>query len=55
LTESPIDPAIYLDAEYFKEMDRRLRCCMAPGSQGPLDWDGVLQLNAVVPRKYTRF
>ena len=32
-TESPIDPATYLDAEYFKEMDRGLRCCMAAGSQ----------------------
>ena len=53
LTESPNDPAIYLDAEYFKEMDRRLRCCMAPGSQRPLDWDGVLQ--PVAPMKYTRF
>jgi len=53
LTESPNDPAIYLDAEYFKEMDRRLRCCMAPGSQQPLDWAGVLQ--PVAPMKYTRF
>jgi hypothetical protein len=51
LTESPLDPAIYLDPDYFKEEDRRMRCCTPPQLGGKLDWDRILQQNTVVPRK----
>jgi hypothetical protein len=51
LTESPVDPAIYLDLNYFREEDRRLRCCASPHFQGKLDWDRILQQNAVAPTK----
>src|SRR5579872_496272 len=51
LTESPFDPAIYLDSDYFKEEDRRMRCCTPPHLGGKLDWDRILQQNTVVPRK----
>lgn len=51
LTQSPIDPNIYLDPSYFKEEDRRLRCCTPPPSGRSLDWDQILQQNSVVPRK----
>jgi hypothetical protein len=50
LTESAVDPAIYLDPNYFKEEDRRLSCCTTPRLRGRLDWDRILQQNAVVPR-----
>jgi hypothetical protein len=51
-TESSYDPAIYLDQNYFKEEDRRLRCCTAPRYRGNLDLDRLLQKNSVVPRKH---
>ena len=50
LTESAVDPAIYLDPSYFKEEDRRLSCCTTPRLRGRLDWDRILQQNAAVPR-----
>ena len=28
LTESPWEPSIYLDPDYFKEMNRRAQCCV---------------------------
>jgi hypothetical protein len=52
LTESPIEPSIYLDLDYFKEEDRRARCC-TPGGR-PLDWDQIVQQNSVVPKKFDR-
>ena len=51
LTESPYDPAIYLDSEYFKEEDRRLRCCLPPELHGNLDLDSLLNANTVAPHK----
>jgi len=50
LTESPWEPSIYLDPDYFKEMNRRAQCC-APLSQS-LNWDDLVQQNSVVPRKF---
>ena len=50
LTESPIDPSIYLDPAYFKELNRRAQCCFRPSYT--LDWDGILQQNSAVPRKF---
>jgi hypothetical protein len=52
LTRSPIEPSIYLDPEYFKEMNRRAVCCFLPPNNKPLDWDQILQRNSLVPRKY---
>lgn len=49
LTESPVDPDIYLDPAYFKEENRRLQCCSLGG--GALDWDQLVQENSVIPRK----
>jgi hypothetical protein len=50
--ESSFDPAIYLDQNYFKEEDRRLRCCTTQRFRGKLDLDRLLQRNNVVPRKH---
>ncbi|MCL4852943.1 MAG: hypothetical protein KJZ78_16415 [Bryobacteraceae bacterium] len=54
LTQSPIDPAIYLDPDYFKQQDRRVRCCTRPPGGRSLDWDEILQRNSVVPRRFRR-
>jgi hypothetical protein len=54
LTQSPVDPNIYLDPDYFKQEDRRLRCCTRPPGGRSLDWDEILQGNSVVPRKFKR-
>lgn len=48
-TESPIEPDIYLDPIYFKEQNRRLRCCSFGG--GTLNWDQLVQDNSVIPKK----
>ena len=50
LTESPVDPSIYLDLDYFREEERRMQCCTRPPRRS-LDWDQILQQNSVVPRK----
>ena len=50
LTESPDEPSIYFDADYFKEMNRRAQCCV-PTSYA-LDWDNIVQENSVVPREF---
>jgi hypothetical protein len=50
LLEAPFDPSIYLDPDYFKEMNRRAQCCMP--SPYSLDWDQLVQQNSVVPRKF---
>ena len=47
--ESPIDPNIYLDPAYFKEENRRLKCCTFDG--GTLDWTKLVQENSVIPKK----
>jgi hypothetical protein len=52
LTRSPIEPSIYLDPEYFAEMNRRALCCFLPPNNKPLDWDQILQRNSVVPKEY---
>jgi hypothetical protein len=49
LTESPVDPDIYLDPDYFKEESRRLQCCSP--FRGALDWDHLVQENSVIPKK----
>jgi hypothetical protein len=54
LTQSPIDPNIYLDPDHFSQEDRRLRCCTRPPGGRSLDWDQILQGNSVVPRKFQR-
>lgn len=51
LTESPYDPAIYLDSEYFKEVDRRRRCCLPAQLQGSFDLDKLLHASTVAPHK----
>src|SRR5207245_683096 len=48
-TQSPIDPNIYLDPDYFKEESRRSQCCV-PGGK-PLNWDQILQQNSLIPKK----
>ena len=50
LMESPIDPGIYLDPDYFKEMSHRAQCCTPAGHA--LDWDRILQQNSVFPKKF---
>src|SRR5260370_2401908 len=52
LTESPIEPTISLDLDYFTAEHRRARCC-TPGGR-PLDWDQIVQQNSVVPKKFDR-
>jgi hypothetical protein len=52
LTRSPIEPSIYLDPEYFAEMNRRAQCCFLPPNNKPLDWDQILQRNSLVPKAY---
>jgi hypothetical protein len=49
LTQSPIDPSIYLDPDYFNELNRRAQCCFLPSYT--LNWDGLLQQNSTVPKK----
>ena len=49
LMESPIDPNIYLDPDYFKEENRRQQCCNPFGK--PLDWDEILQLESLISKK----
>jgi hypothetical protein len=48
-TRSPIEDSIYLDPGYFKEENRRARCCTPNGEL--LDWDQILRENSVVPKK----
>jgi hypothetical protein len=50
LRESPIEPSFYLDPDYFKEMSRRVRCCVPVSCT--LNWDNIVQQNSVVPRKF---
>jgi hypothetical protein len=50
LTESPMEPSIYLDPDYFKEMNRRAQCCV-PTSY-TLNWDNIVQQDSVVLRKF---
>jgi len=50
LTLSPWEPSIYLDTNYFKEMNRRAQCCV-PISY-TLNWDNIVQQNSAVPRKF---
>jgi hypothetical protein len=50
LTQSPVEPSIYLDPDYFKEMNRRAQCCVPTGYT--LNWDNIVQENSVVPRKF---
>ena len=49
LTESPWEPSIYLDLDYFKEMQRRAQCCVPIPSS--LDWEEIVQQNSALPRK----
>jgi hypothetical protein len=51
LMQSPAEPSLYLDPDYFNQEDRRARCCMPFGGK-PLDWDEILQQNSVVPKKF---
>ena len=51
LTESPYDPAIYLDSTYSREQDRRLRCCYPAQFQGRMDLDRLLRQNSAAPQK----
>jgi hypothetical protein len=55
LTGSPIDPDIYLDPDYFREEDRRSRCCTRAPGRGPLDWQRLVEEGSVIPRKLVRF
>jgi hypothetical protein len=50
LLQAPIDPSIYLDPEYFKEMNRRAQCCTP--SHYSLNWEQLVQFNSVVPGKF---
>jgi len=50
LLQAPIDPSIYLDPGYFKEMNRRAQCCTP--THYSLDWEQLVQSNSVVPRKF---
>lgn len=53
LLTAPIDPNIYLDTEYFKEMNRRAECCLP--THESLDWEQLVQSNSVVPEKYRTY
>jgi hypothetical protein len=48
-TQSPLEPSVYLDADYFKELSRRSQCC-TPGGR-PLVWQLLLRQNSAVARK----
>jgi hypothetical protein len=50
LTQSPIEPSVYLDLDYFKELDRRAQCC-TPGGRRP-DWEHILQQSSAVASKF---
>ena len=50
LTESPWEPSIYLDLDYFKETNRRAQCCVPIPTV--LNWDEIVQQNSVLPRKF---
>jgi hypothetical protein len=50
LLESPVDPSIYLDPDYFKEMNRRAQCCTP--THYSLNWDELVQSNSVVQGEY---
>ncbi len=50
LTESPWEPSIYLDLDYFKEMNRRAQCCVP--IPNALNWDDIVWQNSVLPRKF---
>ena len=50
LLQAPIDSSIYLDPEYFKEMNRRAQCCTP--SHYSLNWKQLVQFNSVVPTKF---
>lgn len=50
LLQAPIDPNIYLDPEYFKEMNRRAQCCTP--THYSLDWDQFVQQNSAIPRTF---
>jgi hypothetical protein len=52
LTVSPWEPSIYLDADYFKEMNRRAQCCV-PVSYS-LNLDNILEQN-MVPRQLEKW
>ena len=52
LTLSLWESSIYLDPDYFKEMNRRAQCCV-PFSY-TLNWDDLVQQNSVVPKKFER-
>jgi hypothetical protein len=52
LTQSPIEDSLYLDPEYFKEGERRAKCCVPFGP--PPNWEMILRGNSVTPQKYDR-
>lgn len=53
LTTSTMDPDIYLDSDYFREENRRLRCC-TPSDAGlkPMDWNELVQRASSGSRKF---
>jgi hypothetical protein len=51
LTESLVDPSLYLDLDYFKEIKRRAQYALLPGMPA-MDWDQLVQGNSVTGRKF---
>jgi len=50
LTQSPLESSVYLDLDYFKELNRRSQCC-TPGGR-PLDWEQMLQQSSSAARRF---
>jgi hypothetical protein len=53
LTQAPIEDSLYLDSDYFKEAERRAKCCVPFGP--PPNWVEILRRNSVTPQKFDRF
>jgi hypothetical protein len=49
-TQSPPEPSLYLDLDYFKEISRRSQCCTLKGQ--PLDWQQLLRDSSAAPHKF---
>ena len=49
-TQSPLEPSVYLDSEYLKELSRRSQCCTP--SRQPLNWQALLWQNPAAARKF---
>ncbi len=49
-SQSPMEPSLYLDPDYFNELDQRARCCVPPGKA--LDWEQIVGQSSAAPQVY---